>query len=295
MIENLRNTSGIGFVIIAAFFWSSPSAGFAATPKAGFDCSKAASAMEKLICGDAKLAAADAELAAQFASVRDRFDPARRASLLNGQRIWLKLREQACPPEAFIAVGGVIGCLQSVYGERLRELHEQSLLQNDENANPQAPHVNLDTVLDAERDLAAYFPRDMSTMHHTVGDARVGERVPATCRELFTLTRGTWTYSSDNIGISSEQSAVSKCNFALAAAQKWPGVGPSTDEAMFEDVTNYSWEFGLLSGSTDYDGKDIRTFAQEQARWQDQDRAQECREPRRRRLPGGQHAGCLHR
>jgi uncharacterized protein len=82
---------------------------------ASFDCKKAATAVEKAICGDPDLAALDGELAAAY----------RRAlaisthpdSVRYGQQSWLERRRASC--------GADVTCLKSAYGAQIAELRKE--------------------------------------------------------------------------------------------------------------------------------------------------------------------------
>ena len=75
---------------------------------AGFDCAKAATAVEKLVCADAELSAQDERLAALHARVR-----AADASATAVQRDWLANTRDRCKDAA---------CLKAAYASRLAAL-----------------------------------------------------------------------------------------------------------------------------------------------------------------------------
>ncbi|MBF0185430.1 MAG: DUF1311 domain-containing protein [Magnetococcales bacterium] len=84
-----------------------------ATPplKAGFDCRKASSAVEKMICADQRLAALDAELSARYKeAVRSVADP---EALQRAQRSWLQQERNLCSTP---------DCLLQIYPQRLQAL-----------------------------------------------------------------------------------------------------------------------------------------------------------------------------
>jgi uncharacterized protein len=229
-----------------------------------FDCSQASAAVEKSICANASLAGADADLAALFAKVRDRFEAKRRASLLAGQRAWLRLREVACPPGQ-IAAAEFEACIQRLYDRRLLELNRQAALQDQEAAEPKAPRADIDAILDAKRELAAYGPDDMSAMHLIVNDQTVSNRLPQSCRELNALFYGNvWQYGMDTTGMSSQAVAQATCEYATQEVLKWPTPASSDSDVRFDDLTKYSWEWAKTVDS-DYDGKGIASFAKKEA------------------------------
>ncbi len=83
----------------------------------GFECSKASTATEKLICGDPELSAADAaltkEFRAQLANV-----PHFKKQMLDRQRAWLRDRDESCKDK---------DCVASKYAARLQELSKTAL------------------------------------------------------------------------------------------------------------------------------------------------------------------------
>lgn len=232
-----------------------------------FSCAKAATAIEKSICTNERLAAADTELSVLFANVRSRFDVKRRESFLAGQRIWLKLREQACPPSQITAVE-LQACLKRLYGWRRHEVSRLAALLDKEAVQPNAPKVDIDAVLDRRRELVAYFPSAMSAMHRYVNGEWVDAREPQTCRELNALVEGdVWQYGTDTIGMNNQNVANVACEYALQEALKWPSAAPVSDhDPRFDDMTKYSWEWANLSGvGEDYQSDHVRSFASEQA------------------------------
>ena len=85
-----------------------PMAGLAAS----FDCTKATSNVEQLICKDAELSTLDEHLAQHYAAARQMLADAG-ACLQTQQRSWLQAARSACKDAA---------CLKQVYLERLAEL-----------------------------------------------------------------------------------------------------------------------------------------------------------------------------
>lgn len=89
-------------------------------PLASFDCAKAASAVERAICGDVKLARLDRQMAEQYRTLitgdGHKQPPAKTKA---EQRAWLKTRTTACHAETGDALGG---CLTGLYRARLAVL-----------------------------------------------------------------------------------------------------------------------------------------------------------------------------
>ena len=95
--------------------------GAGAAAAQSFDCAKAASANEKLICSDAALGRLDLELEA---AVRRALEaaPAERERLLGDERRWVKQRDRDCAREGASARDENIECLTKAYGERIAGL-----------------------------------------------------------------------------------------------------------------------------------------------------------------------------
>jgi uncharacterized protein len=89
-----------------------------ATPSAvaaGIDCTKAATATERTICGDTELRSLDASIASDFADALAATQGGARQALLAQQRSWLKQRDHECK-------GDDAACLRSSYHARLDAL-----------------------------------------------------------------------------------------------------------------------------------------------------------------------------
>jgi uncharacterized protein YecT (DUF1311 family) len=92
----------------------------AASPKffqAGFDCAKAGTVLEKLICGSRALAALDKALAETYGALRKKLSAADQETLRAEQRAWLAGRDKACAAAADET--GQARCLKRHYGSRL--------------------------------------------------------------------------------------------------------------------------------------------------------------------------------
>jgi uncharacterized protein len=84
-----------------------------ATHAAGFDCGRARTSVEKLICGNERVAEQDSKLNAAYQAVRDASNKTEKRALLAEQRKWLAIARNVCND---------IPCLQVAYSGRLREL-----------------------------------------------------------------------------------------------------------------------------------------------------------------------------
>lgn len=105
------------FILGLAFLGAGPALG------QSFDCSKAATATERLICADRKLGALDVDLAAQVKKALAA-DPARREALLAEERRWVKERDRSCaaPAGAATDAAKTLACLTRAYEERIAAL-----------------------------------------------------------------------------------------------------------------------------------------------------------------------------
>lgn len=88
-----------------------------------FDCAKAATPVERLICADAKLGDLDVALAAEVKKALAA-GPEQRDALLAEERRWVKERDRSCA--APTKVGKAIACLTSAYEARIAALKAAS-------------------------------------------------------------------------------------------------------------------------------------------------------------------------
>jgi uncharacterized protein len=91
----------------------------AAQPTPGFDCAKAATALDRLICSDHDLATLDRTLAERYTQLRDRLSPEGLAVLRDSQRKWLTARKECMTGDTTAL------CLSSRYTERANDLAAQ--------------------------------------------------------------------------------------------------------------------------------------------------------------------------
>ena len=103
-------------------------AGRPAVPAPSFDCARAKTATEQLICGDAILADLDQRLAETYRTLQEQMDDAAKRRLLREQRAWLGERGTRCgiPNEAATPMPAQTWqwapCLAERYRERLARL-----------------------------------------------------------------------------------------------------------------------------------------------------------------------------
>jgi uncharacterized protein YecT (DUF1311 family) len=104
-----------------------PAALLWAAPGLAFDCSKASTEVEHLICGSAEAKASDDAMAAAYSALAARLDEAGRKDLLASQRHWLRYRDTACQ-------GAEAACVISMTDARRAQLTAEPV-----RAGPGAP------------------------------------------------------------------------------------------------------------------------------------------------------------
>lgn len=85
-----------------------------------FDCTKATTTVEKLICKNDTLSELDSNLATAYANALKRLDEADESLLRANQRVWLKARSEGC--ERAAAGMAQLQCVSTAYQKRIREL-----------------------------------------------------------------------------------------------------------------------------------------------------------------------------
>lgn len=84
-----------------------------------FDCTKAKTAGEKLICTDAGLAASDKKLAAAYRALKASLSAENLATFQSGQRVWIAYTMKSCGIDAPSPdVGSATECLKAAYDSR---------------------------------------------------------------------------------------------------------------------------------------------------------------------------------
>jgi uncharacterized protein len=91
---------------------------------ASFDCTKAATDQERLICSDKALSDADSQVAQLYKTALSQLSPTGGALLRRSQRDWLAYIRKACLLDAPAATSDKQDCLESEYGERVDELQK---------------------------------------------------------------------------------------------------------------------------------------------------------------------------
>ena len=235
------NPSLLPYIFVIFLFCFIPIQKAIASPNPSFNCAKATTKIEKLICSDNSLSEQDKELGELVSEIKINYSDDRLDSFLKGQRIWLKLRGEACVLTSDkLSSADQIECMQSVYSERVKELTEQNTI---------SATINIDSILDAPENLSPYSPQEMGSVRFSYhDDMDFGlERVPQTCRELYTLTSGAWKYGADTIGGNSQTHAFTTCAFEIFSSQNHANAN-NENGADFDDLSQYSNEFSCLEG-----------------------------------------------
>jgi uncharacterized protein YecT (DUF1311 family) len=102
-----------GASVLVMLFGASLNFGFVSQASA-IDCAKAASAVEKAICGSESLRKADATLRDLYFAVLRKLEGARHQLLIDSQRQWLSDRDQECGEDTDSCVAQAIATRQSV-------------------------------------------------------------------------------------------------------------------------------------------------------------------------------------
>jgi uncharacterized protein len=83
-----------------------------------FDCAKASSDVERMICASDELGTLDRQLTTAYRALQDTLSPGRRAALVRDQQAWLQERDECCGLSDPPTQGGLV----EAYSIRLREL-----------------------------------------------------------------------------------------------------------------------------------------------------------------------------
>lgn len=88
----------------------------AANPAQAFDCAKAATPVEKAICGDDTLKSLDDRMSEAYGAVRKLSTETERPMLTRSQKAWIAEREANCPKSEI----GMVPCVSDMTRERLK-------------------------------------------------------------------------------------------------------------------------------------------------------------------------------
>lgn len=138
--------------------WQRTGSAGAQTIDPSFDCTKAASSVEKLICSDAQLASLDAELAGLYSEIRAKAPNG--GELKEGQRQWMREIRDICAD---------VDCLAVAYKDRIRWLHS---IDEPGNGTPKVGSRDGNGTFLFREEIDGGFWNDW---HATSGDAVGGE------------------------------------------------------------------------------------------------------------------------
>ena len=88
----------------------------AANPAQAFDCAKAATPVEKAICGDDTLKSLDDRMSEAYGTVRKLSTETERPMLTRSQKAWIAEREANCRKSEI----GMVPCVSDMTRERLK-------------------------------------------------------------------------------------------------------------------------------------------------------------------------------
>lgn len=172
----------LGWLMMASFCW------MGAASAAGFDCDKARSKVEKLICDDVTVGPLDEILTAVYARVRE-IAPDQRA-LISQQRAWIERVRDVCSDS---------NCLYRVYTQRILEMNEAQVVLTPISDAPLSDAEARDVcsemaALANNRQLEKRVLRSMNP--HWVKDSALESRYVVSQSEMQTLLKnGPWSYS----------------------------------------------------------------------------------------------------
>ena len=89
-----------------------------AQPRPSFDCSKASTAVEKLVCSSGELAKADADLAAAYKALAAKLDAKAKDHLVRDETRWIAQRNRECVGTAAL----MFDCVKYGYPDRIDRL-----------------------------------------------------------------------------------------------------------------------------------------------------------------------------
>ena len=118
-----RMAAGLGAILSVLALWFVVVRPADAQPRPSFDCAKAASAVDRLICSHDKLASLDRALAERYEALHDSLSPEGFAVLRKGQLTWLTARSECLSKDH--TRDQAVACLSESYTTRTDELNAQ--------------------------------------------------------------------------------------------------------------------------------------------------------------------------
>lgn len=156
----------IALIIVAAFV-SVPIANSAP----GFNCAKAANAVEKLICGDEELAALDLELSSLYRARLSELDGYGRAALRQDEKTWIDHRVRFClPPLVKDNPASRRQCVLRYYQQRVVEIRGVCEIDGDKTLEERSALMEpwsdkLPKGFSARRNVQVYVVLDTTTAY----------------------------------------------------------------------------------------------------------------------------------
>lgn len=115
-----------------------------AAPAPSFDCSKASTVIEGVICSDSALSSVDADMGEAYWVAHESLTGNLKALLRNNQRRWLKIRDGSCEIDKDFVPNNEIrdpghACLMSIYQKRIWALKRVKRFAIDQKEDPRIP------------------------------------------------------------------------------------------------------------------------------------------------------------
>ena len=184
----MNNRLLLTLILILSVVWLNPKP----LKAADFDCRKARSTAETLICGDEQLSAADSEFAAEFRRKLSVLDDKDKARMVEGQIAWVQYRDISCGVKKQLSIEDhdthdkVVVCLKNIYKQRLEFLEPGSNPPLDIVPLPFSPPsdwwgIDITSVLGSS--FNAGFGWSVAVGHHGM-TVRVSTRKPAENKPL---------------------------------------------------------------------------------------------------------------
>ena len=144
---------------------------------ASFDCEKASSVIEKIICESTKLSALDEDLDRVYKAVQSKSTHEEMQRLISDQRRWLKDTRNACDDEP---------CLMQAYSSRIEAIKPNT----DKNA---PPLVKTDTLEKLTAPVGKGFPEDIRQINGNLVYSHYDDNGNTRSIVDFDFTTGRWS------------------------------------------------------------------------------------------------------
>lgn len=112
---------------------------------ASFDCSKASSSVEKMICNNVMLSELDEQLGKQYKEVLNNASDDNKILIKKEQKSWMKDEQKICKTNT---------CLERAYISRISALKDWTEIENSPDSNPKWSHGIMTVILEeAQEDI----------------------------------------------------------------------------------------------------------------------------------------------